>query len=79
MLTFWKKVADGLRWSCIDHNGKPLGFVQFASRNCWDAYILTGKKWPYGERCIKAGATFWEARRAVEWRLRASATEAPTA
>jgi len=65
----WKVVVRGKRWRCYQA-GKIVGYVAH-SFNTWDAYIMTGKKWPDGQRRLHPGAlgeciNFWRARWAVE-------------
>lgn len=75
---FWTCVERGKRWRCWDKDQKTVGVVRYAFDG-WDAVVLTGKKWPDGERSVNWNhsidnrhhhRTFWNARRAVEEAVR---------
>ena len=67
---FWNKVEAGKLWRVHDVHGKLLGCVRWAFDG-WDGYVVTGKKWPEAEKCVKLRPhndyrKFWKARWSVE-------------
>lgn len=77
---FWTCVERGKRWKCWGSDRKTVGFVRFVFDG-WDATVLTGKKWPEGEKSVnwnhsidnhRHHRSFWNARRAVEEEVRKS-------
>jgi hypothetical protein len=68
----WVKIEGGKRWRFIDSHGKILGHVS-RTFDSWDAYLVTGKKWPESQESVTPHRhpfdlrnPFYEARRAVE-------------